>query len=329
METTLKRALAILLGGLAATALLLPAAHAQSDYPTRPVTLINPYAPGGPADTLARELASRLKDRLGQPVVVENKAGSGAMVGTGYVARAKPDGYTLLMGTSPGMVVGPLIERATYDGLKDFDLVGLVANQPVVLVANAKLGINTMQDLLDRARKQPGKLNFASAGTGGPTHLAGELLRRRAGIEITHVPYKGAAPALQDLIGGQVELGMLSASPVLPFVKDGRLKAIAYTGAKRSSLLPDVPTMAEAGIKNWNEVSTWYALAAPRGTPPAIIEKLSSALTAINAEPEHQRFLAQQDGSIDNMTPAEVTAFAQKDKTAMTELLGALDMLAK
>ena len=325
----MKRALAILLGGLAATALLLPAAHAQSDYPSRPVTLINPYAPGGPADTLARELASRLKDRLGQPVVVENKAGSGAMVGTGYVARAKPDGYTLLMGTSPGMVVGPLIERATYDGLKDFDLIGLVANQPVVLVANTKLGINTMQDLLDLARKQPGKLNFASAGTGGPTHLAGELLRRRANIAITHVPYKGAAPALQDLIGGQVELGMLSASPVLPFVKDGRLKAIAYTGAKRSSLLPEVPTMAEAGIKNWNEVSTWYALAAPRGTPAAIIRKLSEALTAINAEPEHQRFLAQQDGSIDNMTPAEVTAFAQKDKTAMTELLGALDMLAK
>ncbi|MDX3907008.1 MAG: tripartite tricarboxylate transporter substrate binding protein [Pigmentiphaga sp.] len=325
----MKRALARLLGCLATALCLLPAAHAQSDYPNRPITLVNPYAPGGPADTLARELAARLKERLGQPVVVENKAGSAAMVGTGYVARAKPDGYTLLMGTSPGIVVGPLIERTTYDGLKDFDFIGLVANQPVVLVANAKLGIDNLQDLVERARKQPGKFNFASAGTGGPTHLAGEMLRRRANIDITHVPYKGAAPALQDLLGGQVELGMLSVSPALPFIKDGRLKPLAYTGMRRSSLLPEVPTMSEAGVENWNEISTWYALVAPRGTPAVIIQKLSAALTAINAEPAHRQFLAQQDGSIENMTPAEVTAFAQKDKAAMTELLGALEMLVK
>ncbi|WP_296464504.1 tripartite tricarboxylate transporter substrate binding protein [Pigmentiphaga sp.] len=325
----MKRPIAALMGCLTATLMLLPAVHAQSDYPNRPITLVNPYAPGGPADTLARELASKLKERLGQPVVVENKPGSGAVVGTGYVARAKPDGYTLLMGTSPGMIVGPLIERTTYDGLKDFDLIGLIANQPVVLVANAKLGIDSLQDLIERARKNPGQFNFASAGTGGPTHLAGEMLRRRANIQIVHVPYKGAAPALQDLIGGQVQLGMLSASPVLPFVKDGRLKALAYTGSRRSSLLPDVPTMAEAGVQNWSEVSTWYALAAPRGTPQAIITKLSEALTAINADPQHRKFLSEQDGLIDNMTPAEVTSFAEKDLAAMKELLGALDMLAK
>lgn len=313
---------------LAAAILPLSPAQAQPDYPNRPITLINPYAAGGPADMLARTLAAQLKNRLGQTVVVESKAGGAATIGTGYVARAKPDGYTLLMATSPGNVVGPLIQRLPYNGISDFEFIGMVGNQPIMLVAGANQGINNIQDLLDRARKSPGSLDYASAGTGGPTHLAGELLRRRTKIDITHVPYRGAAPAVQDVIGGQVELGMLSLAPTLPFIKDGRLKAIAYTGARRSPLLPDVPTMAEAGI-NWSEVSTWYILAAPHGTPAAVIKKLSEAVTAINADPEHQKFLAEQDASVIQMSPAELTSYVKKDKETMLDLLGSLDMLAK
>ena len=327
-ETTLTRSLASIAGCLAATLLLAPPAHAQSDYPSHPITLINPYAPGGPADVLARTLAQKLKDRLGQTIVVENKPGGGATLGTSYVARARPDGYTLLMGTSPGNVVGPLIERVPYNGIDDFDFIGLVGNQPIVLVAGAKMGINSMQELIAQARQKPGSLNFASAGTGGPTHLAGELLRRRANIDITHVPYRGASPAIQDVIGGQVQLAMVSLSAALPFVKDGKLKALAYTGDKRSSLLPDIPTMAEAGIAR-AEISTWYALAAPRGTPAAITARLADALAAINADPKQQQFLADQDAAITPMSPAEVTSFVKRDKATMTELLTSLDMLAK
>jgi tripartite-type tricarboxylate transporter receptor subunit TctC len=327
-ETTLKRSLASLAGCLAAALLFVSSAHAQSDYPSHPITLINPYAAGGPADMLARALAQKLKDRLGQTVVVENKPGGGATLGTSYVARSRPDGYTLLMATSPGNVVGPLIERVPYNGIDDFTFIGLVGNQPIVLVAGAKLGVNNMQELTALARQKPGSLNFASAGTGGPTHLAGELLRRRANIDITHVPYRGASPAIQDVIGGQVQLAMVSLSAALPFVKDGKLKALAYTGDKRSALLPDVPTMAEAGIPR-AEISTWYALAAPRGTPPAIIAKLGDAVAAINADPKQQQFLVDQDASITPMSPTELTNFVKRDKATMTELLTALDMLAK
>ena len=319
----------ILAGLLAALSFALPAAHAADAYPTRAVTLVNPYAAGGPADTLARTLATKLEAKLGQPVVVENRAGAGATVGTGYVARAQPDGYTLLMGTSPGIVVAPLMTKTSYKGLEDFRFIAMVANQPVMLVAGPKAGFQTMADMLDYARKNPGKLNFASAGTGGPTHLSGELLRQRAEIDITHVPYRGAAPAMQDVIGGQVELAMVSVSAALPFIQDGRLKALAYTGAERSPLLPDVPTVAEAGVKNWTPVTTWYVLAAPKGTPQNVVDTLSKAVLAINAEPEHKKFLADNDATAQALSPAELTEFAQKDEKNMRELLGSLDLLAK
>lgn len=317
------------LAGLAISiGVLAGAGVAHAEYPERPITLVNPYAAGGPADVTARALAKQLADRLGQPVVVENRPGAGATVGTGSVARAKPDGYTLLMATSPGNVVGPLMQRMPYDGINDFEFIAMVADQPVMVVANASTGFNTLEDLLEYARKNPGKLNFASAGTGGATHLSGELLQQRADIKLTHVPYKGAAPAVQDLVGGQVELGMLSLAPTLPHIESGKLRALAYSGSERSPLLPQVPTVTESGIPDFR-FSTWYILAAPKGTPPEVIERLNRDVNALNATEEQRKFLASQDATAQALSPAELQAFVQADREAMHDLLGRLGLLAQ
>lgn len=320
----------ISLTGVAMALCALSGAHAASEgnYPNRPITLVNPYAAGGPADILARNLANQLETRLGQPVIVENRPGAGATVGTGYAARAKPDGYTLLMATSPGNVVGPLMQKMSYDGISDFDFIAMVSDQPIMVVARTGLEIANLQELIDTAKKKPGNLNFASAGTGGATHLSGELLQQRAGIQLTHIPYKGAAPAVTDLIGGQIELGMLSLSATLPYIKEGKLKPLVYTGEQRSPLLPEIPTVNESGIPDFR-FSTWYVLAAPHGTPKEAIDRLNKEVNAINATPEHKEFLTTQDATAKAMTPEELQKFVAEDQNAMRQLLGSLDMLAK
>lgn len=312
---------------LSAAFAVLPMAQAEPAWPARAITLVHPYAAGGPADTMARALGQQLSKRLSQTVIVEAKAGGAATIGTGYVARAKPDGYTLLISTSAGHVVTPLMQRIPYDGLADFSFIAVVANQPNVLVIHPSLGINDLQGLIAYAKQHPGALNYASAGTGGATHLGAEAFARAAGISMTHVPYNGAAPALKDLLGGQVQLGMLNMSAVRPFLEDGRLKAVAYGGAQRTPLLPSVPTLAEAGYGS-TATATWYTLAAPRGTPPEVIETLSKTFENVSADPEWQKVLASQGAEQLRLSPAESTAFVQKDKVAMTQLLGALRLLA-
>lgn len=318
-------------GGLlaaAALAVLAPAASAQAPWPSAPITLVNPYAAGGPADTLARTLARQLEMRLKQTVIVDNKAGGAATIGTGFVARAKPDGYTLLIGTSAGHVVTPLMQKIPYDGVADFEFIGIVANQPNVLVANPSLGVKTVAELLALAKREPDSLNYASAGSGGATHLGGVMFQQRAGIRITHVPYPGAAPALKDLVGGQVQLGMLNLGGVLPFVKDGKLVALAYASKQRSELLPEVPTMAEAGVTG-AESSTWYALSVPRGTPAPIVQKLHAALDATLADPAFGQFLLSQGAERLVLAPAATTAFVQDDRRQMEALLKSMGSLAK
>ena len=307
---------------------LAAAAHAQPAYPSRPITLVNPYAAGGPADTLARGLAHQLEQRLKQPVIVDSKAGGAATIGTGFVARAKPDGYTLLVGTSAGHVVTPLMQKVAYDGIADFSFVAVVANQGNVLVANPSLGVNELQGLVALAQKEPGKLNYASAGTGGATHLGAETFLQRAQIKITHVPYQGAAPALKDVLGGQVQLAMLNVAATKAFIDEGKLKALAFGGTSRSPLLPQVPTMAEAGITDAAS-STWYTLAAPKGTPPEVIAVLAKAVAETNADPAYQKLLASVGADRRELTPAETTAFVQRDKTSMVTLLGTLGLLDK
>lgn len=300
------------------------AAYAQ-DYPVKPVVLINPYAAGGPADVLARKLASELRTELGKPVIVENKPGAAAALGTAYVSNAKADGYTLLMGTSAGHVVTPLLQKVAYDGIGDFSFIGIVTRQSNMLVVNPGLKVNNVDELVRYAKQHPGQLNFGSAGAGGATHLSGEQFKRKTGIDIVHVPYSGAAPALTDLMGGQVQLAFLNLSATLQYVKDGRVKALAYGAKSRSPLLPDVPTMEEAGVHD-AEVATWYSLAAPKGTPKAIIDRLNQALLKIDRKPDYASFLRQVDGEILALTPEQTDVFVRQDRAAMTELLQAIGL---
>ena len=303
---------------------LIGAAQVQAQtYPEKTIVLINPYAAGGPADVLARKLALQLRSELGQAVVVENKPGAAAALGTAFVSNAKPDGYTLLMGTSAGHVVTPLLQKVSYDGIADFSFIGIVTRQSNMLVVNSELKVSSVSELIDYAKANPGKLNFGSAGAGGATHLSGEQFMRRTGTDLVHVPYSGAAPALTDLMGGQVQLAFLNLSASLQYVRDGRLKALAYGADKRSPLLPDVPTMQESGVNN-AQVATWYSLAAPRGTPVTVVERLNKALLRINRQPDYQAFLRNVDGEILSLTPEETTKFVHQDQTAMAGLLGAI-----
>jgi len=304
----------------AAGAALCAAAVAAQPYPTKPITLVNPYAAGGPADTLGRALARELEKQLGQPVVVENKGGGGASIGASVVARAAPDGYTLLLGTAAAHIVTPLMQHTPYDGVQDFRFIGIVGNQPNMLVVHPKLGVKSVDELIALARKEPGQLNYGSAGPGSSPHLGAELFRQRAGIELMHIPYKGAAPAINDLVGGQVDMAVLNLAASLPFIKDGRLVALAYAAKERSPLLPAVPTLAEAGIRD-AESASWYSLAAPAGTPDAVIERLNRAVNAVNQDPAYRQLMGAQGVELWSMTPAEAAAFVHRDQQVLTGLV--------
>lgn len=310
---------------LAALAVL-PGAQAEPAWPARTISIVHPYAAGGPADTMARALAQQLAKRLNQAVIVEAKPGGAATIGTGFVARARPDGYTLLLGTSAGHVVTPLMQRAPYDGIADFSFIAVVASQPNVLVVHPSVQVEGLQGLIALARKEPGALNYASAGAGGATHLGAEAFAQAAGIRMTHVPYSGAAPALKDLLGGQVQLGMLNLAATRAFITDGKLKALAYGGAQRTPLLPQVPTLAEVGYGN-TATATWYTLAAPKGTPPEVVESLRKAFAEVSNDPEWRKVLASQGAEQMQLSPAQTAAFVQQDKVAMRKLLGTLGLL--
>ncbi|CAB3852590.1 hypothetical protein LMG26689_02060 [Achromobacter animicus] len=312
----------------AAAALSFASAPAAAAYPDHPITLINPYAAGGPADVVARSLARALEKRLGQPVVVENKPGGGASIGTGFVARAKPDGYTLLLGTSAGHVVTPLMQKTIYDGIQGFEFCSVVAVQPIMLVVNPSRGIRTVPDLIARAKAEPGKLSYGSAGVGGATHLGAELFQQAAHVQLNHIPYAGASPAINDAVGGQIDLAMLNLSASLPFIRQGRLVPLAYAADKRSPLLPDVPTLDEAGVKG-AQAATWYSLAAPAGTPPDIVQKLSDTVRSVNDDPDYRRIMQDQAIELMALPPQDAGAYVRKDRADMQRLLGTLGLLAK
>ncbi|WP_370641222.1 tripartite tricarboxylate transporter substrate binding protein [Achromobacter sp. MY14] len=322
--TSMIRSLLIAASVMAAVAM--PAA--QAAYPECPLTLINPYAAGGPADVVARSLGRALEKRLGQPVVVENKPGGGASIGTGFVARAKPDGYTLLLGTSAGHVVTPLMQKTPYDGVDGFAFCSVVAVQPIMLVVNPSRGIRDVATLLARAKAGPGKLSYGSAGVGGATHLGAELFQQAAHVQLNHIPYAGASPAINDVVGGQTDLAMLNLSASLPFIRQGRLIALAYAADKRSALLPEVPTLAEAGVPG-AQAATWYSLAAPAGTPPDIVQRLSSAVRSVNDDPDYRRVMQEQAIELMSLTPAEADAYVRRDRADMQRLLSSLGLLAK
>jgi len=260
------------------------ASPAQAAYPEKPVRLVVGFSPGGATDIAARVVAAELGNILKQPFVVENRPGAGSNLAADYVARSTADGYTLFVVAVTSAINQTLYKNLTFDIVKDFAPVGLLIRSPNVLVVNPSLPVNNVQELVDYAKKNPGKLAFASAGTGGSTHMAGELFKLQAGIDMLHVPYRGSAPAMTDLIGGQVQLSFDNMPSAWQHVQSGKLRALAVTTKDRSASAPDLPSMAESGFPDF-DVSAWFGLVAPAGTPGDVIEKLNTALNQVLAMP--------------------------------------------
>jgi tripartite-type tricarboxylate transporter receptor subunit TctC len=266
-----------------------PPAYA-ADYPTRPIMLIVPYPAGGGNDVISRLVAAKMSASLGQQIVIENRGGAGSTIGTRDVARSTPDGYTILIATSSLAINPSLYADAGYDPKKDFAPIGLIATSPNLVLVYPSVPVHSVVELIALAKQQPGKLDFASTGTGTSTHLSAELFAAMAGIKLTAIPYKGVAPALTDLMGGHVELMFCPTASVIGLVRQGKVRALAVTGATRSPLFPDLPTVAEAGLPGY-AAELHYGLVAPAGTPPAVIGKLNAALNSALADDEIRRRL--------------------------------------
>lgn len=254
--------------------------NAQQPYPTRPVRFIVPFAPGGGTDIVARALAQRLNDAWGNPVIVDNRPGAGSTIGTDLAAKARPDGYTLLLSSISLAFNASLYSKLPFDPVRDLAPIGMVAIQPNMLVANPRLPSRSVKELIAFAKQKPGVINYASGGKGSGPHLAAELLKLLAKIELTHVPYKGTGPALTDLISGQVDVMIAVTASALPHVRAGRLRALAVTGDKRSPVVPDVPTISESGVPGY-EFKTWYGVQAPARTPTAIVSEVNKRVSEI------------------------------------------------
>jgi tripartite-type tricarboxylate transporter receptor subunit TctC len=277
------------------------------------VRFVITFPPGGPTDVVVRLIGQRLTDQWGHPMIIDNRGGAGGIVGTEIVARAAPDGYSFLVGTAGGMTINPALQpRLAYDPFRDFTPVGMLVNNPQILVAHPSVAAKNVKELVAFAKAKPGQLNFASAGTGTATHLGLELLKLTTGMEAVHVPYKGGAPATADLIGGQVQLLWVSIPSVLPHVKGGRLRALAVSTAKRSASAPEVPTVAESGYPGF-EYSNWNALFAPAKTPPAIVRQVNAAVVKALMEPEIAQRLTLQGADPAPGTPEELARYMRTD----------------
>jgi tripartite-type tricarboxylate transporter receptor subunit TctC len=285
------RLFAATVGAFCAAILLAPPAALAQNFPTRPIVLIVPYPAGGGNDVIARLVAAKMSASLGQQIVIENRGGAGSTIGTRDVARSAPDGYTLLIATSSLAINPSLYPDAGYDPKKDFAPVGLIATSPNFVLVHPSVAAHSIAELIALARQEPGKLDFASTGTGTSTHLAAALFATMADVQLNAVPYKGVAPALTDLMGGQVALMFCPMASAVGFVRSGNLRALAVTGAKRSTLFPDLPTVAEAGLPGY-AAELHYGIVAPGGTPPPVIAKLNTALNNALADDDVRRRLA-------------------------------------
>jgi tripartite-type tricarboxylate transporter receptor subunit TctC len=298
----------------------LPLFSNAQEYPIKPIKLIVPAAPGGGNDAIARLVAQSLSTALGQSVVVENRGGAGGNVGTDSVAKAAPDGYTLLLAFSGPLAMTPGLAKVPYDPVNSFAHIGLIAKGYQILVVHPSLPARNVQELIALAKAKPGSINYATAGNGTPLHLAAELFRTAAGIEIVHIPYKGSSPAATAVLAGDAQMifgGLVSS---LPHVKTGRLRALAVTSPQREAMAPDVPTMAEAGFPNVDPVS-WYGISAPAGTPTPIIDRLSSELRRLVASKDYRELLAGQAQQAVGSTPAEFRAFIAADLEKWTKVI--------
>ena len=307
---------------IAAAALVLSAAcPAAAQYPTRPITLVVPYAAGGGNDVIARIVAEKMATSLGQSIVIENRGGAGGTIATRQVARAEPDGYTLLIATSSLAINPSLYPNAGYDPRKDFAGVGLIASSGNILLVHPSVPARSVGDLIALAKQQPGKLTFGSTGTGSSVHLAAELFAGMAGIKISHVPYKGSAPALNDLVGGHVTMIFSTAASAAGLVRDGsKVRALAVTGGKRSAQFPELPTVAEAALPGYEAV-LHYGIVAPAGTPRPIVEKLNAALNAALATEDIKRRLALEGAEALPVRPEEHDADIAAEEAKWSEII--------
>jgi len=295
--------------------------HAEDAWPSRPIKLVVPFAAGGTSDVLARALAEKLQGVLKQTVIVDNKAGAGGVIGADSVAKAPADGYTILLGTIASHAINPALQpKMPYDALKDFapvDLLGSISN---VLLVGAGQPYKTVKDLAAAAKAKPGSVAFASAGQGSSQHMSGELFKQLAGAELTHIPNKGSAPAIQDVIGGQVPMSFETVTVALPHIQSGKVRALAVTSAKRSPALPDTPTLQEAGVKGF-DVASWQAIYAPAGTPPAIVQRLNAEIEKIVAMPDVKAKFETLGLQHTPNTPAEFAAFNKAEVAKWTKVV--------
>jgi tripartite-type tricarboxylate transporter receptor subunit TctC len=307
--------------------LLMSWAHAQN-YPVKTIRIVTPYAPGGTADILSRVVALKLSEAWSQQVVIDNRPGASGMIGADIAAKAAPDGYTVLMAYVAEIAIVPsLFAKITYDPVKDFAPVTLAAITPMIFVVHPSLPVKNVRELVALAKSKPGQLPYASAGNGSPAHLACELLQRSSGIEITHVPYKGAAPALTDLLGGHVVMFFSGMPPAMPHINAGKLRAIAVSTAKRSPAAPEVPTVAESGVRDF-DISTWFGVFAPAGTSRDIIGKLNAEISRALTLPDVKERLAREGAETTPDSPAQFAKFIQAEITKFAKIIRESDARA-
>ena len=315
MQTSLPLGIALALFALAATA------QGPADrYPERPIRLIQPFPSGGGADVAARYVAQHLAERLGQTIVVDNRGGAGGAIGTELAARAPADGYTLLMSTASTIVINPLINKVPFDPIKDFDAVVSVSIVPLVLVVHPAVPAKTVRDLVNLAKSQPGKINFASSGDGTISHLAGELFKVMTGVNMMHIPYRGGGPARNALIGGEVQVNFGNLLATAPHAKAGQLRALAVSTAKRTPGMPEIPTFQEAGVAGY-EVIQWSGIVAPRGLPAARVARINTEVNRVLALPETIKFFLAGGADVAGGTAQEFSAFIKADIAKWTKVI--------
>jgi tripartite-type tricarboxylate transporter receptor subunit TctC len=306
-----------------AAGLILAAPARAADYPSRVISLVVAFPPGGPSDVLARIVGKKMEQLLGQPIIIENRPGAGGNIAADSVAHATADGYTLLMGNNSILATNEaLYKHLTYNPGKDFLPITLIGTQANILVVNPEVPAHSLKELIALAQAQSGKINFASSGYGAAAHLAGELFKTEAGVNVVHVPYKGAAPALQDVIAGHVQMMFATAASVVGHIANGKVRALAVTTLKRTQILPNLPTMDEAGLKGF-EASTWHGLVAPAGTPPQIIAKLHDVAVAALRDPGVQESLGRLGVDIVGDTPQEFGAYIKAEIPKWTAIVKA------
>ena len=312
--------------GLLMLALTLATNVAAQGYPSKPIRFVVPYAPGGNTDILARLLGQKLSEAWGQQVIIDNRPGAAGTVGAELVARSPADGYTLIMGSFGNIIVAnSLYKNLRYDPFKDFASIALVSLPPGILVENPAVPVQNVRELIAYAKSNPGRLNYGSPGSGAWNHLFFELFNASAGISIVHVPYKGIAPAVVDLLGGQVQLAISAFPTALPHIRSGKLRALAVTSAKRSGLMTDVPTVAESGLAGY-EAAGWFGVLAPAGTPPAVVSKLNAEINRVLELPEIKASLASDGAEPAGGTPVQMTESARAASAKWSKLIRELNL---